>query len=1202
MSADPVRQRLDRLRGKALVPEALGEEAVELAAELLRAARRRFGPLERWRARKLSRMMDDPRGKVMTLGMADQVFRSHAAGREAKAMRRLIDDHGVPEYLPWWERAAMATGAAVSYVAPGLVMPLVSAMMRAQSRQVIVPSENEALRRYLTRRRKSGMGINLNQLGEAVLGEEQAARRLDAVIGRLRDPAVDYVSVKLSAIFSQINLVAYEASLAEIKDRLRAIYRTAAKERYIDPGGRARPKFVNLDMEEYRDLHLTAEAFRSVLDEKEFETLEAGLVLQAYLPDSGAVQEELTEWARGRKKKGGAGIKVRLVKGANLSMERVEASVHGWEQAPYAEKRDVDANYKRMVGFGALPENADAVRLGIGSHNLFDIAYAMACGAMRGTLDRFEFEMLEGMANHQAEAVEQVAGEAADGLLLYAPAVRHDDFHSALAYLVRRLDENTSEENFLRHLLPMKVGSASWDSEKAKFLEACARSGAAPAGPRRKQDRSTEKAVADPAGQPFENAPDTDWSLAANRAWIARHLAMWKVKRPEPVKAQIGGEAVGRGEPVEVGDPSRPGQVAYRHYLAGAEDVDEALRVAGRAFQTWRLKPFHERGLILREAAAVFARERGDTIGCMVLDAGKAAAEADVEVSEAIDFANYYARAYGATGLSDAEPDGRGVVVVAPPWNFPYAIPASGVLAALMAGNSVVLKPAPQTVLTAARLARQLWDAGVPKEVLQFLPCPDNEVGKALITDRRVDTVVLTGGYETAKLFQSWRPRIRLLAETSGKNAMVITAAADVEQAAKDLARSAFGHAGQKCSAASLALVEAEVYDRLDFRRQLRDATASLKVGPAWDPAAVVTPLIGPPGEALARAQTELEEGEEWLLEPRCIDGNPQLWSPGIKLGVRPGSAFFRTECFGPVLGLVRVADLDEAIRLQNSGEFGLTGGIQSLDWREVARWREQVEVGNAYANRPITGAIVRRQPFGGWGHSAFGPGAKAGGANYVLAFTRWSQAGPPRLRSNPGEVANAYLAELRKHLVDDGEREWLLAAAWNYGWAIAEVFGVEADPSALHGERNVSRYRPRRRVLVRLDPAAAGWREVALAVSASAASGVPLDLSLARDAGGVALELARAVPGVAVSIEGGSQFAERLRSLAGEARPDLVRAPGGVPREVYQIANGFHIPVVDDALLANGRLELRFWYREQAVSETTHRYGNILPRYREGA
>jgi len=390
-------------------------------------------------------------------------------------------------------------------------------------------------------------------------------------------------------------------------------------------------------------------------------------------------------------------------------------------------------------------------------------------------------------------------------------------------------------------------------------------------------------------------------------------------------------------------------------------------------------------------------------------------------------------------------------------FDLSFAIPCGGVLAALAAGNTVILKPASATALTGWILVRCLWAAGIPREVLQFFTCPGN-IGRALLTDKRCGGVVLTGAYETARMFLGWQPEMRLFAETSGKNALIITATADPDQAVKDLVKSAFGHSGQKCSAASLSIIEAEVYDNPAFRRQLRDAAASLKVGTPWEFDSIVTPCTVPPGEDLMRGLTRLDPGEEWLLEPKMIDGNPQLWSPGIRLGVTPDSWYRRTECFGPVLGLVRARDLDEAIRIQNASEFGLTGGIHSLDDREIDRWRESVEVGNAYINRPITGAIVRRQPFGGWKRSCFGPGAKAGGPNYVAQFGNWENIAPPALRLPPAGKAAGLLDQLRKLLPDHAEI--LTATAECDAYWDKHEFSIEHDPTSMRCESNHFRYR----------------------------------------------------------------------------------------------------------------------------------------------
>ena len=407
----------------------LPQQAVALAERLLRTARQEQTAAEQEQAARLARMMADPAGKELTIALVDQAFRSHHPDRIADQLRHLLHVYGAPHYMDWWERVALVLGSAMSHYLPNLVVPPVIARLRQETRAVILPGEEGDLRRYLQQRRQDGMRLNLNQLGEAILGEGEAQRRMQAYFDLLARADVEYISVKVSSVFSQLNLVAFDATKAYVKERLRALYRQAMAHHYVHPNGRVTPKFVNLDMEAYTDLHLTVAAFTEVLDEPEFLTLSAGIVLQAYLPDAFSIQQDLTTWAMARCAHGGVPIKIRLVKGANLAMEQVEAALHGWPQAPYPTKLETDANFKRMVAYGSQPAHAQAVRLGVASHNLFDVAYGLLLRHQHGVKEAVECEMLEGMANHQARAVQHEAG----GLLLYAPVVKTEDFHSAIA-------------------------------------------------------------------------------------------------------------------------------------------------------------------------------------------------------------------------------------------------------------------------------------------------------------------------------------------------------------------------------------------------------------------------------------------------------------------------------------------------------------------------------------------------------------------------------------------------------------------------------------------------------------------------------------------------------------------------------------------------------------------------------------------------
>lgn len=1163
--------------------QQLAAKAVELAEFILKQSNAGMRGKEKRQAQQMERMMNDPAGKAFTLALADRVFRPSSPARGAELFRYLLDGYGVPRYLSAADRFAMKMGGRFSAQFPGVVMPVITSQLRKESSNVILPAEDGKLRPHLRRRRKGGIRMNINQLGEAILGESEAHHRLQQVVDRLTDKDCDYISVKISAIFSQIHLVAFEETVKLIQERLRILYRAAITNAVTLPDGSRKPKFVNLDMEEYRDLHLTAEAFKRTLMEDEFMHLEAGIVLQAYLPDSWEEQMKLCAWAKERVEQGGARIKIRLVKGANLAMEKVEASMHGWAQAPYGTKAQVDANYKRMLHYGCMPDNARYVQFGVASHNLFDLCYAMLLREREGVRDQVEFEMLEGMANHQARVIRQ----AADGLLLYAPVVLKEDFHSAIAYLVRRLDENTSEENFLHDLFGMTPGSRSWEVQKKRFLKACQEKDEVKYGPNRTQNRAADPIQPSHYRDAFANERDTDWSLRQNAEWINGLIAAEKEKAGEEIPLVIDGEEITTNLWGVGRDPSRHNDISYKFAYADFDQVEHALDTADRARSSWASKSIGERAEILHRVAQELSRIRGEAIAAMVRDAGKAPTEADVEVSEAIDFCRYYAEGLDRDGMNDGVGmSPLGIICVMSPWNFPFAIPTGGVAAALMAGNTVVFKPSELAVYTAWQIVQAFWRAGVPKNVLQFVPMPRNEISRKFLMDPRLNGVIMTGSYRTGKMLRELRPDLHVLAETSGKDAMIITATADPDQAVKDLVKSAFGHSGQKCSAASVAIVEASVYDNPAFLRQLKDAAASLKVGGSWEVSSVVTPLIREPEGNLLRALTQLEPGEEWLLKPEPSEDNPCLWSPGIRLGVKPGSWFHQTECFGPVLGIIRAENLEEAIDIQNDSEFGLTGGLQSLDEREIALWKTKVQVGNAYINRVITGAIVRRQPFGGWNHSSMGPGAKAGGPNYLTMLGRWEEKALPQKLRTPGERISGLVEKLCSELPDCAKRIRSAAGSQAKWWM--EEFGVDHDPSHIYGENNTFRYIPVKGILARVENMSDD--DVAILLLGAKLCGVLLHLSI-----GTSRPWIQKMHGyyASLTVETEAELIVRMPEALQGVR--FLRGTD-ISEALANAARARDVEVLDRPVLANGRLELLGYFREQAVSETVHRYGNLIP------
>ena len=837
--------------------------------------------------------------------------------------------------------------------------------IRKEAHQVLFPVHPQEQLEYLEVCQKNNIRLNINHLGEAILGEREALRRLNVYLEDLAHPQIDYISVKISTLFSQINMVDYAESLNTLADRLRLLYNTA----------RPLGKFVNLDMEEYNDLHLTVHVFKKVLSEPEQLHTSAGIVLQSYLPDAFTILCDLTDWAQTRRRNQGAPIKVRLVKGANLAMEKVESSIRGWELATFKHKVETDAQFKKMLEYAAVQENSESVHIGVGSHNLFDIAYALILRAEHQTESRVSFEMLEGMANPLKRVIRQLAGS----VLLYCPEAKDKDFHNAIAYLIRRLEENGGPENFLRSFFNMQPHNEAWKSQEARFIASCQLIDNLPTTPKRSQNRE-HTSIPHHDNEPFRNEPDTDFSTQENRIWIQHVLNDWQAMPRISIPLVIAGKELHTNLIEKGTDPSRPESPAYTYSAADTTLIDTAIASSRDAAKKWANYTLEERSRLLGKTAQLFRERRGDLIGAMIADGGKTVFEADPEVSEAVDFLEYYRKNWEKLlTMHDLKWSPKGVVLVASPWNFPCSIPVSGIAAALTAGNTVLFKPAPQAVLVGWHVVRLFWEAGIPKECLQFITCRDDPVGSYLIQNSHIASVILTGSTQTALKFLSLRPGLDLHAETGGKNALIVTAMSDRDLAVRAIISSAFGHSGQKCSACSLAILEGEVYDDPDFKRQLADAATSLRVGSAWNTASSITPLIHPPTGPLLRGLTHLEPGESWLLEPKADPHNPHLWSPGIKWGVQEKSFTHTTELFGPVLGVMRAKSLEEAVKLANGTPYGLTSGLHSLDEREHKYWKKQIIAGNLYINRGITGAIVRRQPFGGCKKSSFGSGAKAG-------------------------------------------------------------------------------------------------------------------------------------------------------------------------------------------------------------------------------
>ena len=1136
----------DRATADAVPNSGLAEQSVALVRRWLTEAA--AVPVDA-SAAQLAGVLKDPDGLGFTVGFVDGVVRPEDIRVAARNLAALAPR--VPGFLPWYMRAAVRAGGILGPVMPQVVIPAARKVLREMVGHLIVDATDAKLGKAIAGIRKDNIRLNMNLLGEAVLGQHEAARRLEGTHALLARDDVDYVSIKVSATVAPHSPWAFNEAVQHVIESLTPLFRRAAQSPV--------KKFINLDMEEYKDLEMTMAVFTGILSNPEFKDLEAGIVLQAYLPDALSAMMRLQEFAAARRADGGAAIKVRVVKGANLPMEQVEASLHGWPLATWHSKADSDTNYKRVINYALHPERIRNVRIGVAGHNLFDVAFAWLLAGERGVRDGIEFEMLLGMAAGQAEVVRRDVGS----LLLYTPVVHPAEFDVAIAYLIRRLEEGASSENFMSAVFELADNEALFEREKLRFLASLENLDTSVPAPHRVQDRNLPAAAA--ATDSFDNTPDSDPSLPANQAWGRAILS--RVPGSDLGKAAVAAAAVGT-----------------------EAELETVINTAVTEGKAWGALSGAERAEVLHRAGEVLEARRADLMEVMAAETGKTLDQSDPEVSEAIDFAHYYAElARELDTVDGARFVPARLTVVTPPWNFPVAIPAGSTLAALAAGSAVVIKPARQSARCGAVMVEALWEAGVPRDVLQMVQLGEQELGRQLISNPAVDRVILTGGYETAELFRSFRPDLPLLAETSGKNTVIVTPSADFDLAARDVAASAFGHAGQKCSAASLVILVGSVAKSPRFRNQLVDAVQSLKVGYPEDPTTQMGPVIEPAAGKLLKGLTELGDGETWLLQPEQLDDSGRLWSPGIRTGVRRGSEYHLTEYFGPILGVMTAQTLEEAIDMANDIDYGLTAGLHSLDPAEMDVWLNRISAGNLYVNRGITGAIVRRQPFGGWKKSAVGAGTKAGGPNYLVGLGSWEPiagAGAPELPAETPAARLVSAAETAGSVFGPDDAAFLRRAARSDADAWAAEFGAAKDVSALSAERNVFRYVPVP-VTVRLSegqPASALVRVLAAGLTAGSAMTVSAAVDLPAGVRAVLAEL-----GIRFTVENDAAWlasaaaltSGRVRLIGGSV-PALADATGGTP----------DVAIYAQPVTESGRLEMLPFLHEQAVSITAHRFG----------
>ncbi len=1169
---------LKSVKGKDLSFEERKSLTIELCSLILSDANSNITSNEKKEYFIYSKLVNSIKSKAFISNLLDICFRSSSTKRIADQLQYLIFKFDIPEALSTINKIELLTFKFCGAFFPKLFIPFViKNIMKAFENNIILES---LLKTHIEKSTQEKIKLNVYSIGEKTTGNIDAKNNLQSYIKLISDTKINTISIKITALLPFILPENNENNIFYLTNILTTLFSEIKNNPIKHEDGSVSYKMIIFDAETYSTFDLNIEVFKKVLNDPEFLCLSAGITLQAYFPNAYDAQKTITKWALNRVNNGNAPIKITIVKGAYLSNEQIEASKKNWPQAPFLNKSQTDANFKKMVLFGINEDNIKAVSLGIATHNIFDISFALILQHEKEIFSNITFELFEGTITNIRRSIRKLN----KNILVYCPVVQKNEYKNAISFLCRRIDEKTLADNFLSHIYNLKPESEKFLEQASLFTESLNEISSLPEESRRTQDRNDDSKAKNIISV-FDNEPITDFSLKQNREWANELIKKNHNFQHDPIPLVIGGKEILDNKDGIGHDPSKPDRVLYNYCLATKKNIQLAVETAKKFESFWKNIDVEKIRDLMSMIAHEFRENRKVLIAAIMSDVGKTISEADSEISSTIDNLEYYKiRIKKLLSKADLEWSPKGTFVVISSRNFPCSASATGIIAALITGNCVIFKPAPDAILPGWYIVNAMWKAGIPKEALQFINCTDDVADHALISDTRISSVIITGKSQTAKNFMHLHPGLDLTAITNGKNTMIITAMSDREQAIVDLINSAFNYSGQKYGSASIAILEADVYDDKNFMLKLKDAAQSLLSGSQWSFNNTIIPLIQSPSENLLKGLTELEKNESWLLEPKQDKENPNLFSPGIKIGVTKNSFSFQTPFYGPLLSIVRAENFQNALEIANSLPFGLSAGLHSLDEREHFHWLENVTVGNYYINRSMTNAIIRREPFGGCKESSYGHSFKEGGPNFLKGCMIPQQTSIPKGKEAVNTYVNQLSPLLEKYDLSAEQLGLWYASIANYAYWWKRM-KHRRDPTKIIGQDNLFGYVPRDNITFRLtknSPFLDTLRVFAAALTCNHNVIVSLDVNEVN-------WLPENFP-LKIIYEDEASLLQKIE----EGKIKRLRLLEKTPGHYHKKASVSGCYIIDSCVLANGRCELLHYLREVTISYDYHRNGNL--------
>jgi RHH-type transcriptional regulator, proline utilization regulon repressor / proline dehydrogenase / delta 1-pyrroline-5-carboxylate dehydrogenase len=932
-----------------------------------------------WLDLLIQRTIAEPEFRIQALRFIDVLPSLDDDHLLAEHLQEYFSDLQLPRFAEW------GLHHSDSHWATHIAAPTVRFTLRGLARKFMGGYKLHHAMTCISRLRHQKMNFTLDLLGEATISEAECEAYLQQYLQMLNNlseplknwsenPLLDIshgnksprlnLSLKLSSLYSQINTAAPQASIDAIALRLRPVLRAAMKNN----------AFITIDMEQYDFKNIVLNCFRQIIMEDEFKAWpHIGLAIQAYLLDSYNDLVNLLDLVKSR----GTPITIRLVRGAYWDYETVIARQNNWPSPVWKNKSDTDINYEKCLNL--LFSSSPTIHTAIATHNPRSIAFAMALvEKLNMSVDQFEFQMLYGMA----EPLKPALVDLGYRLRLYVP---FGETLPGMAYLVRRLLENSSGQSMLDSGFGKQTNLVNCHSFEAP-------STSSPVNNLKLVNKHT-----------FTNCSLLRFTDNSQIQLFKSILDKVENNFGAHFPLIINGKEIFTDSLINSINPAKPSQIIGQVSCASIEHADQALQAAVQTFDSWKNTSVQQRADYLRRVALLLTKKRMEFSACQLFEAGKSWQEADADVCEAIDFLNYYAQqaerickgktlSYsGELNQHNYKPCGTALII--PPWNFPLAIMCGMLSAAVVTGNTCILKPSSQTPVVAAKFM-QLWQqVGLPKGVINFLPGPGNVIGEYLAAKPEINIIAFTGSVQVGTKLLNIAARIqpgqhhikKTIVEMGGKNAIIVDSDADLDTAILGVVHSAFCFQGQKCSATSRVIVVKNIYHK--FLCRLLECTQSLTMGSPENPHNLIGPVIDKTSFQRI-TQTILHAQKSSKLQVNQSTHNKHngyYIMPSIFTDVNPDSPLAQEEIFGPVLSVIKADNFQQAVEIANNTRYALTGGVYSRQPSHLNYAQHNFNVGNLYLNRKTTGALVSRQPFGGFKMS--GAGSKAGGEDYLLQF-----------------------------------------------------------------------------------------------------------------------------------------------------------------------------------------------------------------------